>query len=77
MNGFCGRITGQEMTVPYIGGKANADGYVCHVGCAGMNCPKPDYTALTDVMESYAKMNTTDGKITVTGPGTVSFTPSK
>ena len=77
MNGFCGRITGSELTVPYIGGKTNADGYICHVGCVGMNCPKPDYDAITSIMTSYLKAQTTDGKLTVTGPGTVSFTPTK
>ena len=30
-NGFCGRISGQGLTVPYVGGKAYVDGYNCHV----------------------------------------------
>lgn len=77
MNGLCGRITGTELTVPYVGGKANVDGYACHVGCVGLNCPKPDYDAITSIMTSYLKEQTTDGKLTVTGPGTVQFVPTK
>jgi len=77
MNGLCGRITGTELTVPYVGGKANVDGYVCHVGCMGLTCGKPDYTVLESVMNHYADSQTTSGKITTIGPGTVTFTPSK
>ena len=77
MNGICGRITGQEITIPYVGGKANVDGYICHVGCVGLNCGKPDYATLESVMNHYADMQSTSGKITTIGPGTVTFTPSK
>lgn len=77
INGMCGRITGQEMTVPYVSGKANVDGYACHVGCVGLGCPKPSYDAIVSVMDAYSKMETTQGKIMTTGPGTVVFTPSK
>lgn len=75
-NGFCGRVTGMELTVPYIGGKANIDGYACHVGCVG-TCTADNYTALSTVMKDYANSQTTNGKIMTTGPGTVVFTPSK
>ena len=77
MNGICGRISGTELTVPYVGGKANVDGYICHVGCVGINCAKPDYAVLESVMNHYADSQTTLGKLTTTGPGTISFTPSK
>lgn len=77
MNGICGRITGTEMTIPYAGGKANVDGYVCHIGCVGVNCGKPDYAMLESVMNHYVDMQTTLGKLTTTGPGTITFTPSK
>lgn len=77
LNGMCGRITGQDLTVPYVAGKANVDGYVCHVGCLGLNCQKPDYAVLESVMNSYANMQTTSGKIMTTGPGTVQFIPTK
>ncbi len=75
-NGFCGRITGEGLTVPYIGGKANLDGFNCHVGCVG-KCTADVYTALSTQMKSYADSQTTNGKIMTTTPGTVTFTPSK
>lgn len=75
-NGFCGRITGEGMTVPYIGGKANLDGFNCHVGCIG-KCPSDIYAALAAQMKSYADSQTTNGKIMTMGPGTVTFIPSK
>jgi hypothetical protein len=74
-NGLCGRITGQEMTVPYIGGKANVDGFACHMGYVGSG--KPDYTPLVNAMKDYADSQTTNGKIMTTGPGTITFTPNK
>ena len=77
MNGICGRITGTELTVPYVGGKANVDGYVCHVGCVGLHCGVPDYSVLESVMNHYADSQSTSGKLFVSGPGSVSFTPSK
>lgn len=75
-NGFCGRITGQGLTVPYIGGKANVDGFNCHVGCVG-KCTPDVYTALTAQMKSYSDSQTTNGQIMTTVPGTVTFTPNK
>jgi hypothetical protein len=75
-NGFCGRISGQGLTVPYVGGKANVDGYNCHVGCVG-KCTPDVYAALTAQMKSYADSQTTNGQIMTTGPGTVQFIPSK
>ena len=77
MNGMCGRITTQESTLPYIGGKGNVDGYACHMGCVGLSCGKPDLGMLMSVMNHYADMQTTLGKLTTTGPGTITFTPTK
>lgn len=74
-NGFCGRITGQELTVPYAGGKANVDGFACHLGYVGKGTP--DYTPLVNAMKDYADAQTTSGKIMTTTPGTITFTPSK
>lgn len=74
MNSTCAHINGSEMTVPYIGGKGNADVYVCHMGCIGMKCPEPDYASLQTLTSDYLK--TTDGKISTTGPGTITFIPS-
>jgi len=75
-NGLCGRITGQGLTGPYVGGKFNLDGFNCHMGCVG-KCPPELYTALATQMKSYSDSMTTNGKIMTTGPGTVTFTPSK
>lgn len=77
LNGFCGRITAQEVTVPYIGGKTNIDGFLCHVGYVGIKGPNPDYSILESVMNHYSDSQTTQGKIMTTVPGTVIFTPSK
>ena len=73
MNSECAHINGAEMTVPYIGGKGNADVYACHMGCVGVKCPEPDYTSLAKLTSDYLK--TTGEKITTTGPGTITFTP--
>jgi len=75
-NGFCGRVTGEGLTVPYIGGKANVDGFNCHVGCVG-KCTPDVYEALSSQMKSYVDAQNTNGKIMTTVPGTVTFTPSK
>lgn len=75
MNSTCAHISGAEMTVPYIGGKGNADVYACHMGCVGTKCPVPDYALLQTLTSDYLK--NTGGKITTSGPGTITFTPSK
>lgn len=74
MNSECAHVNGAEMTVPYIGGKGTADIYACHMGCVGSKCPQPDYNALQTLTSDYLK--TTEQKITTTGPGTITFTPS-
>jgi hypothetical protein len=75
-NGFCGRVSGQGLTVPYIGGKANVDGFNCHVGCVG-KCTPDVYATLNAQMKAYADANTTNGQLMTTGPGIVTFTPTK
>ena len=74
MNSTCAHIEGSEMTVPYIGGKGNADVYACHMGCIG-NCPKPDYVSLQTLTSDYLKNS--GGKLETTGPGVITFTPTK
>lgn len=74
MNSTCAHISGAEMTVPYIGGKGNADVYACHMGCVGSKCPPPDYAALKELTTTY--LNSTGGKIATSGPGVITFTPS-
>lgn len=75
LNSTCAHVNGSEMTVPYIGGKGNADVYACHMSCLGSKCPIPDYASLEKLTEEY--LNSTGGKITTSGPGTITFTPSK
>lgn len=77
LNGMCGRITTQESTLPYVGGKGNIDGYACHIGCVGVTCGKPDYGVLQSIMTKYLDMQTTSGKLTTTTPGVITFTPNK
>lgn len=77
INGSCAHIGGNEMSAPYIGGKLNGDGYVCHMGCFGPGCTKPDYAAFSVMMSTYIKEQATDNKFTTTGPGTITFTPAK
>lgn len=74
MNSECAHVSGAEMTVPYIGGKGNADVYACHMGCVGIKCPEPDYSSLATLTSNYLKA--TGEKITTNGPGTITFTPS-
>ncbi len=74
-NGLCGRITTQDSTLPYVGGKGNIDGFACHLGHIGAG--KPDYSALVQTMKDYSDSQSTSGKIMTTTPGIVTFTPSK
>lgn len=73
MNAICASVSGQEMTVPYIGGKGNADIKMCHMGCVGMKCPLPDYSVLQSLTTAY--LQTTGNKMSTSGPGTITFTP--
>lgn len=75
MNSSCGRITGNQITIPYVGGKADGNVYACHIGCFGMNCPKPDYGSLTTLTSEYIK--STSSSLTTTVPMTVTLSPSK
>ena len=76
VTGVCLNIQGTEMSAPYIGGKINANGVMCHVGCDGINkCAQPTVDQLTAIMVPFS--NNQAGKINVTGPGTVQFIPAK
>jgi len=63
------------MTIPYVGGKSNIDGFACHLGYVGSG--KPDYSDLVKTMKDFADSQTTSGKIMTTAPGTITFTPAK
>jgi hypothetical protein len=75
MNSMCGHVQGNEVTIPYVGGKADGDVIACHIGCFGMNCPKPDYAALATITAAYSQQQ--NGKMSIPGPGTLTYTPSK
>lgn len=73
LNSVCAHVNGNEMTVPYIGGKGNADIFMCRMTCFGSKCPVPDYAALQIMTSDYLK--TSRDKISTVGPGTITFIP--
>ena len=74
--GICLNINGTGMTTPWTGGKLDAHGIMCHLGCdAFSKGVQPTPEQLKDVMIAFA--NTNSGQMDVSGPGTVTFTPSK
>lgn len=76
MKSGCGHVTGNGITVPYVGGKADGNAYGCYMTCLGSKCPVPDYTALQQLTSDYIKIAGSDSKMTTTGAGTITFTPS-
>lgn len=73
----CGHLTGGEVTIPYVGGKASGNAYGCYVGCVGMNCKAPDYAALATITASYIQNASKDNALTTSGAGVITFTPVK
>lgn len=71
----CGHINGAEVTVPYVGGKANGNAYGCYMGCIGINCKTPDYDSLANITTEYIKDASKDNAITTSSAGTITFTP--
>lgn len=76
MKSGCGHISGAEITVPYVGGKANGNAYGCYMGCVGMSCKAPSYSDLSTVTTEYIKDASKDNAINTTSPGTITFTPA-
>lgn len=70
----CGRLTGNQVTIPYVGGKADGDAVICRATCVGNNCSLPSTTQLANIMEGY--MQTQHNQLTIPGAGTITFTPS-
>jgi hypothetical protein len=75
MRSGCGHITGAHVTIPYVGGDANGNAYGCSMGCLGMNCKAPDYTALATITTEYIKDASKDNSITTTGASLITVTP--
>ena len=71
MNGGCMHIVANGTYAGSANGAMN--GCICHMGCIGFNCPKPDYTALA-AME-VACVNAANN-VTATVPITVAVTPT-
>lgn len=76
MKSGCGHINGAEVTVPYVGGKANGNAYGCYMGCVGMSCKAPNYSDLATVTTEYIKDASKDNAITTSSAGTIQFIPS-
>lgn len=77
MKSGCGHVTGNGITVPYVGGKADGNAYGCYMTCIGSKCPIPDYNSLQKLTSDYLTIAGSDSKIATSGPGTIVFTPSK
>lgn len=73
----CGHLTGNEVSIPYAGGKANGNAYGCYMSCIGSNCKAPDYATLQTLTSDYIKYAAEDNKITTTGPSIITVTPTK
>lgn len=73
----CGHLTGSEVTIPYVGGKANGNAYGCYIGCFGLSCPKLTGDQLTTITTEYIKDASKDNAMTISGPGTITYTPAK
>lgn len=74
--GICLNINGTGMTTPWTGGKLDAHGIMCHMGCdAFSKGVQPTPEQLKDVMIAFA--NTNSGKMTIPSAGTITFTPEK
>ena len=70
MNTSCGHIIANGSYATATGSGA---GFLCHQGCIGFNCPKPDYTVLATVSTAYINAN---NAVTTTVPITVAVVPT-
>jgi len=68
MNASCGHMVG---TGSYATATGSGAGFVCHEGCFGFNCPKPDYASLTTLATNYVNYS---NAVTTTVPLTVAVT---
>ena len=68
MNASCGHMIANGS---YATATGNGAGFVCHEGCFGFNCPKPDYGTLTSLATNYVNYA---NAVTTTVPLTVAVT---
>lgn len=71
----CGHLTGAEVTIPYVGGKANGNAYGCYMGCVGFNCPKPSTADMATIMSAYVANAPKDNTIKTNDGGIVTYVP--
>ena len=71
----CGHITGAEVTIPYVGGKASGNAYGCTMACVGYDCPKPSTSDMATIMSSYMANASKDNSIKTNDGGTVTYIP--
>lgn len=69
----CGHLTGSEVTIPYVGGKANGNAYGCYMAYFGHG--KPDFTALQKLTSDYLLVAGKDNTIKTVDGGTVIYSP--
>lgn len=75
MKSGCGHLNGQDVTIPYVGGKAAGNAYGCYMACFGSTCKAPSYTDLATVTTEYIKDASKDNAMETTSAGTITFTP--
>ncbi len=71
----CGHLTGAEVTIPYVGGKANGNAYGCYMGCIGFNCPKPSTSDMSAIMSVYIANASRDNTIKTNDGGVITYIP--
>lgn len=76
VNGLCLNIQGTGISSPYTGsGKLNANGVMCAMGGISAKGTPPTYDDLKTVMTAFINKQDGVGKLTIPGPGTITYTP--
>lgn len=73
----CGHVTGNEVTIPYVGGKASGNAYGCYMISGGFSAPKLTADNMSTVMTEYIKDASKDNTIKTVDGGTITYTPGK
>jgi hypothetical protein len=78
INSLCLNINGTGMSTPYTGsGKLNASGVMCAMGGVSAKGIPPTYEQLKDMTIAFINTQDTNGKLTVPGPGVITYTPAE
>ena len=70
----CGHLTGNEVSIPYVGGKATGNVYGCYVAYFGPS-KSPDFTPLQKITSDYLLVAGKDNTMKTIDGGTVTYTP--